>query len=156
MHPLDARATVLATAATEALTAVLAADDAVPVIGAAIERALACTGAPTRPGGSPGVLADRLAGRLPLCDDTDLACPLGGFRDWSIRPGTLGELLSALCVGGFYAGDIVVERLMPLARANCGGVLEAALDDAEAAEILRIALWKALRAARWTHPLTRG
>lgn len=118
-------------AASQAATAWLATPSGAAALAGAVRVALDATGAPTRPGGRPGRLGDRLADREPLCEDTDWDCPLGPFRDTSIRRGSLGELCAARLTDLSFGLGVLVTALGPAASEALGPSL-AAVDEADA------------------------
>jgi hypothetical protein len=101
-------------------------------LAALLAVVLAHEGAPTWPGGPTAPLLERRARGEPLTEDTDARAPLGPFRDWSIVPGTLGELCGARLRTGAFAGDVLLDLLVPVARAEAADLLADALDDADA------------------------
>jgi hypothetical protein len=101
-------------------------------LAAAVVAALDGVGAPTRPGGAPGVLRERRAAGEPLTEDTDWLAPLGPFRDTTMVRGTLGELLAARFVDGRFGVDVVVAALVPAALVALEGEISDALDPADA------------------------
>lgn len=119
------------------LAAFVAGDDGRGVLGVAVGVALGQTGAPTYPGGPAATLADRLDTGEPLTEDTDRRAPLGPWRDGSVVPGTLGELCAARLTSGSFAGDVLLDLLVPAARAEAADLLTVAIDDAAARQACR-------------------
>ena len=120
----------------DALTARLARSLATAAGAAALSSAmghvLALAGAPTRPDGAAEPLGERWRRGEPLAEDTDWRSPLGPFRDPDVQAGTLGELCAARLVAGPFAGDVLLERLVPFARATAPDLLVTARDTADA------------------------
>jgi hypothetical protein len=100
-------------------------------LAGAVRAALDASGAPTRPGGEPGRLGDRLGRREPLCEDTDWECALGPFRDTSIVRGSLGELAAARLTDLSFGLGVLARHLEPEARATLDPLVDA-LDEADA------------------------
>ena len=125
----------------------------------AVRRALEATGAPTRPGAPSAPLTQRWDAGEPLAEDTDWRSPLGGWRDTSVQRGTIGELGAALLTSGIYAGDLVIERLVPFAEALPEAAGSTARDDAEHHEHVRAVVHRVLAgpAKQWRlHPILGG
>lgn len=121
-----------ADALAERLAAFVAGETGRDVLRVAVGVALGHTGAPTYPGGPAAALAERLRTGEPLAEDTDQRAPLGPWRDGSVVPGTLGELCAARLTSGSFAGDLLLDLLVPAARAEAADLLTAAVDDAAA------------------------
>jgi hypothetical protein len=122
-------------------------------LAVAIRAALDARGAPTRPGGEPGRLGDRLARREPLCEDTDWDCALGPFRDTSIVRGTVGELASARLTDLSFGLGVLATSLAPTARAALEPLLDA-LDEADARNQVTDAVAAALLGPLRSRPLS--
>jgi hypothetical protein len=127
----------------EAAAAWLATPAGAAALAAAVRVALDAMGAPTRPGGPPGRLGDRLANHEALCEDTDWDCPLGPFRDTTLRRGSLGELCAARLTDLSFGLGVVVAELGPRATEVLGPLVEA-LDDADERRVVRDGLAAAL------------
>jgi len=119
-------------ALTEHLTAFVATEGGRSTLAALLAVVLAHEGAPTWPGGSSAPLQERRARGEPLTEDTDARAPLGPFRDWSIVPGTLSEVCGARLRSGAFAGDVLLDLLVPVARVEAAELLADALDEADA------------------------
>lgn len=134
--PLDAgvgpRVTIDPVALSERLTVALDTTAGMVAMRRAVLAVLAHDGAPTRPDGPTGSLADRWAEGDPLAEDTDWRSPLGPFRDPDVHANTLGELCAARLVSGSFAGDLLLALLVPFARVAAGDLLAGADDDADA------------------------
>ena len=127
-----------------AVVVALGTPDGRAALQGAVRRALDATGAPTRPGGTSAPLTQRWEAGEPLAEDTDWRSPLGGWRDTSVRRGTIGELGAALLTSGIYAGELVIERLVPLASALPEAAGSPARDDAEHRDHVRAVVHRVL------------
>lgn len=123
------------------------------VLGRAVRAVLGRDGAPTRPGGPTGPLADRVRAGEPLAEDTDRHSPLGPFRDPHVQAGTLGELCAARLRSGGFAGDLLLALLARTLRDGAGDLLGGALDDADADAACRAAVADLLGGDLRTRPL---
>jgi len=122
-------------------------------LAAAVRLALDARGAPTRPGGEPGRLGDRLERREPLCEDTDWDCALGPFRDTSIVRGTLGELAAARLTDLSFGLGVLARSLEPEARAALGPLVDA-VDEADARRQVTDAVAAAILGPLRSRPLS--
>jgi len=121
----------------------------------AVAAALDATGAPTRPGGSPARLRDRLANGEPLCEDTDWECALGPFRDRSVVPGSLGELAAARLTDLSFGLGVMTRSLHGQARVVLGDLI-VAVDEADARGQVTDALAVALLGPLRSRPIARA
>ena len=119
-------------ALTSRLARLLATPAGAAALQSAVAHVLALAGAPTRPDGAAEPLGERWRRGEPLAEDTDWRSPLGPFRDPDVQAGTLGELCAARLVAGPFAGDVLLERLVPFARAAAPDLLAPARDTADA------------------------